>query len=106
MDALDRLEAAVRELIELRRSRLASLANPDRDLVLDLLALEQEARKLRELDAAERSAIGEAWGRLEVAFGRGQVWEQYPEPAGLLMALRAPGAREIVVGMATEKPIN
>ena len=101
MTDYESLVTAARDLLALRRERLVTLLEPDRDFETEVQLLAQELGAIERAPPAERAASGEAFAELVEIFGSAEeVWAQYPTAAGLLLLLRARGGRENVVSTA------
>jgi hypothetical protein len=98
-DSYDQFRAAILDLIALRRERLDALALPDPDLEATLEDLETEYVELIDrTSAAEQAAIGDFYQAAMEVFGSNEeLFDQYPDAAGLLYALRIEGARSLML---------
>jgi len=96
-----RFRAAILDLIAVRRSRLDALALPDPGLEAELEDLEAEyVAMMDKTSPADQEVIGEFYREaLEVFGSNEELFQQYPDVAGLLMALRFEGAREQIRGL-------
>ena len=100
MENFERLRVAILDLITLRRERLEALLQPDPDFEAALEDLETMYVELVDKTSqAEQDAIGEFYREaLEVFGSNEEMFQAYPDAAGLLIALQVEGAREVMLG--------